>query len=431
MPGPSLQSFVRRLRASLAPAGEGGLSDADLLERFVANRDEAAFEVLVWRHGGMVLGVARRLLRREQDAEDVFQATFLALARKAGAIGRREALACWLYQTAHRAALRVRAGAARRREQQAEDLGALKGPDELARRELRAVLDEEIARLPGKYRTVVILCYLAGLTTEEAARQLGCPRGTINSRLASARTRLRERLAGRDLALPPESMVLVLLNGAAGGPPMLVSSTVRAATLVAAGQAIGGAVAPGVAALTEGVLQAMLMTKIKAVTAMLLVALLLGAGTTRIAGPRAAEPNKPAAEPNKPAAKPNERAKVPAELEKLRRENEELKKRLAEVLKREAALVDEAQRQRQRAEEQAQVAQKLAVRSQRIAAEAQALAAQALRQADVVARARAKEADTARADIEAALKVLKAKGADKKAIEALERAAKRLQAPRK
>src|SRR5438270_5633728 len=110
----TLDTFLRRLRRAVAPSGVSRLTDAELLARFAAGRDEAAFEVLLWRHGPMVLGVCRRLLGSDADAEDAFQATFLALVRKAASIGKREALAAWLYKVAYRVALRVRAGTARR-----------------------------------------------------------------------------------------------------------------------------------------------------------------------------------------------------------------------------------------------------------------------------------------------------------------------------
>src|SRR5262249_34923091 len=131
-----------------------GLSDGQLLERFVTRHDEAAFEVLVWRHGAMVLGLCQRLLRHEQDVEDAFQATFLALVRKAGSISKREAVASWLYKVAYRIALAARAKAMERatREQPWFDLPGGKDPDGHLWQELRPVLDAEVNRLPEKYR---------------------------------------------------------------------------------------------------------------------------------------------------------------------------------------------------------------------------------------------------------------------------------------
>src|SRR5262245_53862403 len=172
-----LGKVIRQLRQSLDH--EGGLSDAELLERVVSQRDTAAFEVLVWRHGALVLGVCRRLLRHEQDAEDAFQAAFLILLRKAGSIGKRQSLGSWLYKVAYRVSLRARARRRARREQPGGDVPAREATPELIWRDLRPVLDEEVDGLPEKYRTPFILCYLEGLTNEEAGRQIGCPRGTV------------------------------------------------------------------------------------------------------------------------------------------------------------------------------------------------------------------------------------------------------------
>src|SRR5262245_43864095 len=213
MAGDPLRTFLRRLRR-FGPE-LGGVSDAQLLERFVTVRDEAAFEVLVWRHGGLVLHVCGRLLRHAEDAEDVFQATFLALARRGGSIGKAEAVASWLYKVAYRLALRVRARAAREerrpggRALPAPPAGGAVGPD------VRLVLDEEINSLPEKYRTPVVLCYLEGRTTQEAARQVGCARGTICSRLAWARKRLRGRLARRGLTFPAAGLATACLSPSA------------------------------------------------------------------------------------------------------------------------------------------------------------------------------------------------------------------------
>jgi cobalt-zinc-cadmium efflux system membrane fusion protein len=200
----ALGGFLQQLRRTQ-------WTDAELLERWVAAGEQAAFEALLQRHGPMVLGLCRRVLRHEQDAEDAFQATFLALARKAGSIGRGEALAGWLYRVAQRIALRGRCRqherAARHTtgvEQVADDAGPV-DPD------LRRVLDEEIARLPPLYRDPVVLCYLEGRTQEEAARLLGCPSGTLAWRLAQARARLRARLGRRGLA--PAAWMAIITGG--------------------------------------------------------------------------------------------------------------------------------------------------------------------------------------------------------------------------
>src|SRR5262249_10506792 len=201
------------------------------------SRDEAAFEVLVWRYGPLVLGVCRRVLRHEQDAEDAFQATFLTLARKAAAVARGEALGGWLYRVAYRVALRARCRAGRRAGYERS------GAEGLAREapagvwpDVRLVLDEEVSRLPARYRLPFILCCLEGKTHRAAAAALGCPAGTVASRLAWARRRLRDRLSRRGVDL--SCGVLAGLPAPRGGAASaaLVGSTVRAALRLAAGR---------------------------------------------------------------------------------------------------------------------------------------------------------------------------------------------------
>jgi RNA polymerase sigma factor (sigma-70 family) len=179
------------------------LTDRQLLERFATQRDEEAFAQLVQRHGPMVLGVCRRILRREQDAEDVFQATFLVLSRKAGSIRNGEALPNWLFGVSNRLAKRLKAAAARRQAHEVPLADWRTSDQSLAedRADIGPVLHEEIDRLPDKYRIPFVLCYLNGKTNEEAAQQLRCPPGTVHSRLARARERLRKRLTRRGVAL--------------------------------------------------------------------------------------------------------------------------------------------------------------------------------------------------------------------------------------
>jgi RNA polymerase sigma factor (sigma-70 family) len=273
-----LRAYLRRLRGALAARAGEGLSDVQLLERFVKDRDEAAFEVLVWRHGGLVLDVCGRLLRQAADREDVFQATFLVLVRKAGSIGKRASLGSWLYKVAYRLALRARARAARDKAQ------PLAGPEPAApptaggevAPELRPVLDEEIQRLPEKYRAPLVLCYLHGRTTEEAARQLGCPRGTVCSRLSWARRRLRSRLTRRGLALSAAGLAGALAPATA--PAALVGATVRAVAAFTWGQAPGTALSGPVLCLAEGVWRSMLLTKLKVAAAVMFLVGCLGLG---------------------------------------------------------------------------------------------------------------------------------------------------------
>jgi RNA polymerase sigma factor (sigma-70 family) len=289
---PTLLRCLRRLAD--APAG-GTLTDGQLLERFVAGRDEAAFELLVWRHGPMVLSVCRRLLPCEQDAEDAFQAAFFVLARKAASITRRGGVSGWLYRVAYRVALRARAGAARRarHEQTGADLDTAEAPADAPRSDLRPVLDEEINRLPEKYRLAVVLCYLEGKTNQEAARHLGCPEGTVASRLARGRERLRRRLTRRG----------VTLSGVAVGA-VLSDKTVSAALVKTTAQAALAFAVPGTtptgtpAALAEGVLRTMRLTKLRSVVAALVVFGVLGAGAAGLAyHGQAGEPGKPGGGP--------------------------------------------------------------------------------------------------------------------------------------
>lgn len=281
-----LGTFLRQLRRLVGPR-DGGLSDAQLLGRFVAQRDEAAFEVLVWRHGLMVWSVCRRLLGHSQDAEDAFQATFLSLVRKAGSIGKREALGSWLYKVAYRASLRARSQAAKRaiREQTGLDWPATAPPRPLDDWDLQPVLDEEIQRLPERYRTAFILCQLEGKTNEEAARQLGCPAGTVSSRLSWARERLRTRLTRRGLALSASGLAVTLNTKIASAaiPAQVVESTLETARSFTAGPAGAEVISGQVADLTHGVLKAMAITKLKIAGTILLGITILGAGSGTVA----------------------------------------------------------------------------------------------------------------------------------------------------
>jgi RNA polymerase sigma factor (sigma-70 family) len=285
MSGGHLHGVIRHLRQMVSPDQDGGLPDAELLRRWVAGRDEAAFEVLLWRHAPMVLGVCRRVLRDAHEAEDAFQATFLALARKAGSIGRREAPAGWLYRVAYRTALQAKAGAARRPAQDAEALAARAAEtgEDLVWRDLRPVLDEEVSRLPEKYRLPFVLCHLEGKTNEEAARELGCPLGTVLSRLARARERLRARLTRRGITLPAGALAAALSGSdlSAAVPARFVGLAAQAALAAAPGGA--GVVSPGVCALAEGVLRGMAMTKLKTAAVLVLALGLLGTGAGAVA----------------------------------------------------------------------------------------------------------------------------------------------------
>ncbi len=316
-----LLGIVRRVADADAA---GPLSDDRLLDRFRTRGDEAAFEVLVWRHGAMVLATCRRVLGDAHAAEDAFQATFLILARKARSVRRGGALAGWLHRVALRVAGRAKQSAARRAwHERRAAIATVTGPPDGPASELRAVLDEELNRLPAKLRLPVVLCYLEGQTTAEAARQLGCPRGTVLSRLATARERLRVRLLRRGVALPAGGLALA---GPAEAPAALVTVTVRAAVLFAAGRAVAGVASTEVIAMTEGALRAMVLSKVKLTAAVVLAFGVLGTGAGLVAwptagpGPAFAEgPQAKAEEPKRPAADPEQdaikRAKQAQELE--------------------------------------------------------------------------------------------------------------------
>jgi RNA polymerase sigma-70 factor (ECF subfamily) len=273
--------FIRKITASDSVSGT---ADAHLLSRFVVEQDQAAFAALVQRHGPMVWGVCRRVLHDAHEAEDAFQATFLVLARKARSLGKPESLGSWLYGVAYRTALHAKAEAARRRAPQGQvpALAADDPVEELIGREIRLVLDEEVNRLPSKYRAPFVLCYLEGQTHEEAARSLGCPRKTVTTRLTRARDRLRARLLRRGVTVSAGAFAAALsqnTGSAAGWPMPGVDSTAQAATQFAAGKAAAaGVVSARVAALTKGVLTFMFVTQLRTAALCLLAVAVVGAG---------------------------------------------------------------------------------------------------------------------------------------------------------
>jgi RNA polymerase sigma factor (sigma-70 family) len=247
-------------RGSLRPAPAEEPTDRELLQRFTADRDEDAFAALVYRYGPMVLGVCRRVLRNPEDAQDAFQVTFLVLARKADALEKPELLANWLYGVAYRTAVRARGRAARRRERERQAGAmpaheAMPGPDG---EELLAVLDEELNQLPERYRILLVLCYLEGMTHEQAARCLGYPLGSMAWRLERARAMLRKRLARRGLALAtglPTLLLFAHTAGAAALPARLAETTTQAILSYAAGaSALAAGFSASAAALADEML---------------------------------------------------------------------------------------------------------------------------------------------------------------------------------
>src|SRR5262245_1713415 len=230
---------LRRLRQMVSAAPADG-TDSHLLARFVIDSDEDAFAALLLRHGPLVRGVCRQVLRDAHEADDAFQATFLVLARKARSIRQGQCLAAWLYRVAYHIAVQACAGLARRRGPEL-NVTMPNGPspeDEILARELRAILHEEVNRLPARYRLPVILSYFEGRTNEETARELGWPVGTVKTRLNRARELLRARLARRGLSVSASVLAMVLTPAAlsAAVPPGLHDAAVGCARLVATGR---------------------------------------------------------------------------------------------------------------------------------------------------------------------------------------------------
>jgi RNA polymerase sigma-70 factor (ECF subfamily) len=274
---------ARRDLTTLFSAGTlGGLTDAELLERFAACREEAAFEILVQRHGAMVWGVCRRVLGDHHDAEDAFQATFLVLARKGHTIAHRELVGNWLYGVACQTAMKARSMRAKRRKREGPVPDVIvKEPEALpedVRNDLTEWLDQELSRLPQKYRSPLVLCALEGKTHREAAKQLGWPIGTVSGRLSRAKAMLASRLSRRGVPLSGVALAVFLAREASAGvPASLTRDTARAARLFAAGQAAAtGAISAKVATLTGGVLKAMLIDTFRTSAAGLLVVAVLG-----------------------------------------------------------------------------------------------------------------------------------------------------------
>jgi RNA polymerase sigma factor (sigma-70 family) len=287
MPTSPLSVVMQHLLGDVGSDG-GGMTDGELLARFVRSRDEDALAALVRRHAPMVWGVCRRLLHHH-DAEDAFQATFLVLVRKASDVPSA-AVANWLYGVARQTAVRGRATAAKRGRRETQ-VGNMPEPTvpEVCDGHLRAVLDEELSRLPDHYRGVVVLCDLEGMTRKEASRQLDVPEGSVASRLARARAMLARRLAKRGIVLSGSVAAVFPAGEAASVPPALVASTTRVASLLAAGQA-AGVISVKVAALTEGVVTAMFVAKIKSGLALMVLVTALSAGVGLIYQVQAAEP---------------------------------------------------------------------------------------------------------------------------------------------
>jgi RNA polymerase sigma factor (sigma-70 family) len=283
------------------------LADGSLLDRFVTHQDESAFATLMHRHGPLVVSVCRSILSNESDVEDAFQATFLVLVRKAGSISKRESLASWLYGVAYRIAVRAKSRAGRTTLGEAEcmDEATLDPSAQAARQEIKGLLHQEVHRLPDKYRLPVLLCYLEGLTRDAAARQLGWKEGVMRGRLERARDLLRARLRRRGITLSAVGLTGLFVQEAAAAtvPAKLIEATARVALSVAAGKTLAcGILSTNVITLADGVLKAMLLTKLKiACVAILLVgSLSVGVGMVYYHAPAMGSEAVPAAKPQAP-----------------------------------------------------------------------------------------------------------------------------------
>jgi RNA polymerase sigma factor (sigma-70 family) len=296
---------LRRLRELVTAKEDRAVPDEQLLDRFLRGHDEAAFAVLVRRHGPLVLGVCRRVLHQEQDAEDVFQATFLVLARKAAAVGRRASLGGWLYRVAYRLALKARKQAAARHQREARParLDETDPLAELTGRELLAVFDEEVQKLPECERVALVLCYLEGKTRDEAARTVRCSVSTLKRRLDRGKGRLRARLARRGLALPGALLAAGLVQGSpAAVPGPLTAVAVRAGMLLSAGQPAQGVASARAVALAGEAVRAMTVGKVRAVGAVLVALTLVGVGAGWLGWSPPAAQGEAKAPPAAPAA---------------------------------------------------------------------------------------------------------------------------------
>lgn len=280
--------------------------DGQLLERYAAERSEAAFEALVERHGRMVLGVCERLLKDSHDAEDAFQATFLVLARGPAKLRRSDSVASWLHGVALRIGLNAKRQAAVRREHERRVAEMTETESETAWRDLGPVLDEELGRLPERLRAPVVLCYLQSKSTKEAAKELGWTHGALRGRLAKARDLLRGRLSRRGIVIGAALLASIISENASAAavPPACIASTVQAATALSAGGALASAgLSSEAAALAEGALRGMFLAKVKAVAGVVVAGACLLVGATFVATELSSrEEPVPTAAPEEPAA---------------------------------------------------------------------------------------------------------------------------------
>ena len=319
MANSSFSCVMQQLQKLIGGRRDSDRTDGELLECFVSRQDEAAFETLVRRHGPLVQRVCRRVLGDAHAAEDAFQASFLLLARKAVTIRARASVGGWLYEVAYHLAVRAKSNTARRawHERQAAHMSLAETVDANGAHdadEIQALLDEELRKLPEKYRTPLVLCYLEGKTNVQAARELNCPAGTMSSLLQRGRDMLRGRLAKRGVALSVSALTALLAADPVSAGVVsnaLVRNTVQAAVLFAAGEtAVAGIASSQAVFLAEGMLNTMISAKLKFVAALLLAVGLVGTGTSlwvqqsASAQPPAVAPLQPPADAKPADARP-------------------------------------------------------------------------------------------------------------------------------
>jgi RNA polymerase sigma factor (sigma-70 family) len=288
--------LLRQLRKAMAAETLAGQSDHELVDRFVTSHDEAAFHAILRRHGPMVYRVCRRVLQLEQDVEDVFQATFLVLARQSNGIRKRASIASWLHGVAYRLALNARKAGIRRRRNEMQSVagpGTVPLADEVAWKEVRSIFDEELDRLPDRFQAPLVLCYLEGLTQDEAAERLGQSKGTFRRSLERGRDLLCGRLTRRGITLSAALFAPLLSDGtiAASVPSALAASTTEAAVAFVTGKAATALATARALALAHALVQPAVSAKVRGALVLVMATILLGFGGAAL--PMAAPPRVP------------------------------------------------------------------------------------------------------------------------------------------